>query len=354
MKTASLFVCAMFGLGIAHGAEPAEVKGKKIYECPYVENPPYGVMAWSQSERMKVPANRESRFLDYNSKEAEGLILDATTERDVTKDEKAVGRTTTFSMAYNDKGWYIYIEGEEPLIGKLLDSLVDPKSPGLSEGYEIFFTPGLHDVPYYQIMTRTFKNSPPSFVDWGMTHRHYRSLENYARVESLPLENGSGTFVFIPWEALYDWIPVNGDYWRFSIIRWMPYGKAGGVTWGGKVHDTGNFGLVHFQPPTEAQRQLMEKRMLRIAWLKFQAESKQQATLWSDPKLGDLAFYEEVFKPAVDKFTAAGEALGDPDAWTPEQVAEGRKFLSDWMEFKFKTAELRSDYLVEKRFSEKF
>lgn len=351
MKIAWLLIGGMSVLGLAHGAEPDEVKGRKIYECSYVENPPSGVMEWSQSARFKDAANRESRFDDYNNEAAKGLVLDATTERDVTKDDKAVGRATTFSMAYNDKGWYLYIEGEEPMIDQLLDSLVDPKSPGMSEGYEIFFTPGLHDVPYYQIMTRTFKRDEPSFVDWGMAHRHYRSLKDYARVESLPLKNGSGTFVFIPWEALYERIPVNGDYWRFSIIRWMPFGKAGGVTWGGKVHDTGNFGLVHFEPPTEAQRQLIEKRMLRIAWLKFQAESKQLSAFWSDPKLGDLAFYDQVFKPEVDKLTAAGTALGDSNSWTPEKVAEGRKFLGDWMEFKFKASELRSDYLVNKLFS---
>lgn len=328
-----------------------EIKGKKVYECPYIANPPNGVLAWSQSEFFKNPKNRESRFVDYDSKAAEGLILDATTERDVTKDAAAAERATTFAMAYNEKGWYIYIEGEEPLLAKLLDMLVDPKSPAQSEGFEIFFTPGMHDVPYYQIMTRTFKNAEPSFVDWGMTHRHYRSLKPYAKVESLPLENRAGTFVFIPWESLYEWMPLSGEYWRFSIIRWMPFGKAGGVTWGGKVHDTGNFGLVHFQPAPAEVKTAAEKRLLRYAWFKFLAESRTQTAFWSDPKIGDLDFYEQVFKPEVDALTAGGEALGDPDAWTAETVEKGRRFLNDWMEFKYKVSELRSDYLLDKLFA---
>lgn len=352
MKTFSILFASAFLAGALHAAEPAEIQGKKIYECPYVENPPFGVMAWSQSALFKEPKNRESRFVDYNSDAARGLVLDATTERDVTKDDNAQVRATTFAMAYNEKGWYIYIEGEEPLLEKLLDSLVDPKSPAQSEGYEIFFTPGLHGVPYYQIMTKSFKIGDPSFVDWGMTHRHYRSLKDFAKVESLPLEDGSGTFVFIPWESLYEWIPLNGDYWRFSIIRWMPYGKAGGVTWGGKVHDTGNFGLVHFQPATEVQKLAMEKRTLRTAWFKFLVESKAQTAFWSDPKLGDLEFYEQVLKPEIEKYTAAGEALGDPDTWTAESIEKGRPFLADWMEFKFKVGELRTDYLTDKRFAE--
>jgi hypothetical protein len=352
MKTLSTLLALAVSAGVLQAADPAEIQGKKVYECPYVENAPFGVMAWTQSAFFKDPKNRESRFVDYNSDAARGLVLDATTERDVTKDDNAMARATTFAMAYNDKGWYIYIEGEEPLLDKLLDSLVDPKSPAQSEGYEIFFTPGLHGVPYYQIMTRTFKGVEPSFVDWGMTHRHYRSLKNFAKVESLPLEKGSGTFVFIPWESLYEWAPLNGAYWRFSLIRWMPFGKAGGVTWGGRVHDTGNFGLVHFQPPTAAQQLAMEKRLLRIAWLKFLVEAKAQTAFWSDPKLGDLEFYEQVLKPEIEKNTAAGESLGEPDSWSAETLEKGRPFLEDWMEFKFKAGELRTDYLTEKRFAE--
>jgi len=185
-----------------------------------------------------------------------------------------------------------------------------------------------------------------------MSHRHYRSLEGFAKVESLPLDNGVGTFVFIPWEALYDWLPVNGDYWRFSIIRWMSFAKAGGVTWGGKVHDTGNFGLIHFQKPTKTQKAAMERRIARTAWFKYLAASKAATTFWTDPKLGDAAFYEEVLKPEIDRLTAAGEALGDPKTWTGETMQKVGPVLGDWMEFDYNMAELRTAYLVNKRFAE--
>ncbi|HRJ72298.1 MAG TPA: hypothetical protein PLS03_08730 [Terrimicrobiaceae bacterium] len=351
MKSILHCLIPAFFAAAALAADPAEIAGKKIYECPYLENPPYGVMAWSTSDIVKNAKNVESRFVDYNSDAAKGLILDATAERDVTKDESVAVRKTSFAMAYNAKGWYIYIEGEEPLVKKLVDSLVDPKSPGRSESYEVFFTPGLHGVPYYQIMTRPYAEST-SFVDWGMSHRHYRSLEGFAKVESIPLENGVGTFLFIPWESLYEWIPVNGDYWRFSIIRWMPFGKAGGVTWGGQVHDTGNFGLVHFQPATAKQKAAIEQRMLRIAWFKYLAQSKALSAYWSDAKVGDPVFYEEVLKPVVEKSTALGESLGDPETWNAESVAKARAIMEDWMEFNYKVAELRTDYLVNKRFAE--
>lgn len=345
-----LFVSGLLA-GFVHATAPEEIKDKKIYEVPYVTNPPFGVLAWSQSDFFKDPKHRDSRFVDYNSDSAKGLILDATVERDVTKDAAAAERATTFAMAYNEKGWYLYIEGEEPLIAKLLDTLVDPKSPAMGEGYEIFFTPGMSGVPYYQIMTRTFKNEDPSFVDWGMASRHYRSLKTFVKVESLPLENGSGTFVFIPWESLYEWVPLNGETWRFSIIRWRPFGKAGGVTWGGKVHETGNFGLVRFQPAPPEVKTAAERRLLRYAWFKFLAEARTQTAFWSDPKLGDLNFYDEVLKPEVETLTKAGEVLGDPDQWNAETLKQGAPLLNDWMEFKYKVSELRSAYLLNKLFA---
>jgi len=352
MKYKTLLFVMVFAWGRVQAAPPAGVEGSKVIECPYLPGAPYGVLGWSQSGRLKDPKTSDSRFVDYNSEAARNLILDATTERDVTRDEQAKARTTTFSTAYDERGWFIYVEAEEPLLQPLLDSLADPKSPALGEGYEIFFAPGLHNVPYYQVMTKTFGNTPPNLVDWGMPHRHYRSLKDFIKVESLPLEKRSGTFLFIPWEALYEWAPFAGDYWRFSIIRWMPFGKAGGVTWGGKVHETGNFGLVHFLPPPDGVRQQIEKRLLRSAWFKFRAEARDQADFWSDPKLGDADFYEKVLKPEIEKSTAAGEAMGEPEGWTAEGVAASWKYLGDWMEFRYKVAELRDAYLVDKRFAE--
>ncbi|CAN5392515.1 hypothetical protein BH09VER1_BH09VER1_08130 [soil metagenome] len=351
MLMKSVLFVLLLAAGLARAVDPADLAHKKIYECPYVENPPYGVLAWAASDIMKDAKRTESRFVDYKSDAARGLVLDATTERDVTKDNNVSVRKTTFAMAYNAKGWYIYIEGEEPLIKPLLDSLLDPKSPARKEGYEVFFTPGLHRVPYYQIMPKSFANTV-AFVDWGMPHRDYRSLEPTSKVESMPLEKGVGTFLFIPWEGLYEWAPVDGDYWRFSIVRWMPYSKAGGVTWGGLVHDTGNFGLVHFQKPTAEQKTALEKRLLRIAWFTYLAKAKALTAYWSDDRQGDPKFYETALKPVVDKFDSAGAALGDPETWTAESVEKSQGLIGDWMEFNYKVGELRDQYLVDKRFAD--
>jgi len=325
-------------LAAAYGSMNADdIQGRKVYECRYMENAPYGVTAWSQSEMVKTGTGKESRFVPYNSDAARGLILDATTSRDVNSDPKLKGRDTSFYMAYDSKGWYIYIHCAEPQIQTFVDE-------GKDVALELFFSPGMKQVPYYQMMVRQLTNRAEHY-DWGMPHRHYRSLKESARTESLALDTGFATFLFVSWEALYDRLPLDGDHWRFSLMRWGP-----SMTWGGKVHDTGNFGLVHFQPPTASQRVQIEKRILRTAWFKFRAAARTAATFWSDEKVGDLDFYNGTLKPVIDRYTAQGEAMGKPDDWDADTVKKGQAIVGDWMEFPYKAAELRTEYLMNKRF----
>lgn len=344
-------IVILLALMIVPIARAGETTGKKIYEVRYEESAPYGVTAWAQSTFVRDGKSKETRFVDYNSDAAKGLVLDATAERDVARDEKTARRETAFYSVYNERGWYLYIEAEEPLIKGILDNLVDPRSPAHKEGYEIFFAPGMHTVPYYQIFTYALAEKT-SFYDWGIPHRHYRSLKEYAKVESLPLDRGFGTFIFVPWEALYDRLPLEGEHWRFSIIRWMPFGKAGGVTWGGQVHDTGNFGLLRFEKPGAAQKTAIEKRQLRAAWFKFLASSKAATNFWSDERLGDLDFYNKVLLPETQKNTALGESLGNPDDWDAATLQKAGTARDDWMEFDYKVSELRAVYLRDKLFSQ--
>ena len=45
--------------------------------------------------------------------------------------------------------------------------------------------------------------------------------------------------------------------------------------------------------------------------------------------------------------------MGKPDGWNAETVKKGRAVLGDWMEFQYKVAELRTEYLIDKRFSDR-
>jgi hypothetical protein len=337
MKTMGILMSVI----AAAGLQAADLDGKKVCECPWVENPPEGVWAWAQSERVATGKGRESRFVPYNSEAAKGLILDATALREVyAGPANAAGFETSFYTIYDERGWFIYIQCQDPDVQKLKDD-------GKDIALEVFFTPGMQEVPYYQIMVAQLPGKV-EFVDWGMPHRNYRSLKGYARVESLPIKGGVATCIFIPWEAFYDRLPLNGESWRFSLMRWKP-----SVTWGGNVHDTGNFGLVRFEKPLPAVREAIEKRVVRSAWGRFQRSAARQTAVWSDAKVGDPEFSNGVLKPAIEQETAFGAALGKPEAsWDAVAVKRGWARLQDWMEFDYKVAELRTDFLMDKRFKE--
>ncbi|YCM44622.1 hypothetical protein V2O64_01125 [Verrucomicrobiaceae bacterium 227] len=329
----------IFALTLFTNLRADESEARKSYPCRHLENPPYGVTAWANSEMVKAGDGKESRFVPYNSEAAKKLILDATTLRDVSEDPSLKDHETSFYMAYDRKGWSIYIHCQEPEIASFVD---DDKDVAL----ELFFSPGLHAVPYYQMMISQSKNKMTHY-DWGMPHRHYRSLKEGVKSESLALDSGYATFIFIPWEKLYDRLPLDGKPWRFSLMRWGP-----SVTWGGQVHDTGNFGLVEFEEPDDDLKLEIRKHILRRAWANLRAKSKKAETFWSDEKVGDLDFYEKVLKPVIAGQITLGESLGKPNTWDADTVKRAEASIDDWMEFDYKVSELRSDYLLNRYFSD--
>ncbi len=342
MKNILLLTMVLVSFGSTHARE-------RTYEVPYVEELPDGVAAWQYSGLLQN--KREARFEPYDKKAAEQLILDATAERGVTKEESALGRETAFRAAYDERGVGIYIEAQEPLIRELLDASVDPTSPAMMESFEVFFAPGLHEVPYYQMFIHTVKNTA-TFYDWGSPHRDYRSLKNHVQIEAKPSKAGFGLSIFIPWESIYENLPWENDTWRFSVIRWMPFGKAGGVTWGGRVHETGQFGLLRFQKPTAEQRLAIEGRLARYAWFHFLARAKEAEKFWSDEKIGDVEFYKQTLKPVIEEYTNIGETAGLPDEWTMASLDRIKPEQKDWLEFSYKVSELREKYLLKKRFED--
>lgn len=75
-------------------------------------------------------------------------------------------------------------------------------------------------------------------------------------------------------------------------------------------------------------------------------------TFWSDEKIGDPDFYNGTLKPVIDQYTSLGKKMGPPDGWDADTVRKGPEVLGDWMEFTYKVAELRTEYLMDKRFKD--
>ena len=126
-------------------------------------------------------------------------------------------------------------------------------------------------------------------------------------------------------------------------MRWSP---GGGFTWGGQVHETGRFNLIHFQPPTPEQRVAMQQYVLAKAWQQFQVTAKALTEQWqTNPATRDEAFYRAVVAPLIAEYTAQGAAManiGQLNAADTEQLFHN---APAWMELRFTEEEQRVAYL---------
>lgn len=312
--------------------------GRKVYHCEFSKSLPQGALGWNSLARVRKGHNRENRFVNYNSAAAKSPLSDAMAERLKNLPNKSKGRETSFFMGYDTRGWHVYVESLDPNIEEIVAAQVG------RESIELFFVPGLNNVYYHQMIIDQLSRKT-NFYDWLMPHRGYRSLQGLAKVDVQVIDGGFGTHLFVPWEVVYDRLPISDTYWRFSLMR-----PSTGVTWGGSVHDTGNFGFIHFVEPSPEGLFLIQQHVLKTSWYKFQRSAAKASKVWADPKTGDVLFYESTLKPVIDSHMAVVSALGKPDQWDGSSLSMGQAYISDWMEFDYKVAELRAQYLSDKHF----
>jgi len=100
---------------------------------------------------------------------------------------------------------------------------------------------------------------------------HWRMLKPFVRHE---VRRARGGYVFrldVPWEALWDRLPVFGDrndnFWRLQIMRWV----GGGITWGGEVHEPARGGYIRWPDFTEEQKLAILQKTLEKGWIAYKA-----------------------------------------------------------------------------------
>ncbi len=315
----------------------------KVYNCRYVKDAPSGAGGWFHSNLLEDQSAREGRFEEYNRQSAAMLFADITAGRDSagsgnTRKDYYAGNTA-FYMVYDARGWHIFF-----LLGEseIEDRMLNDKTIG---SLEVFFTPGPEGETYYQWLTRLPSGKTDVF-DWNSAHSHYRYLGSSLKTEVVVVKDQIGCYAFIPWEALYDKLPLDGKPWRFSLIRWSP---AGGFSWGGRVHETGAWGQINWQQPTSEQALEIRTRIVRRAWASYNKCKQELVTFWTDREVGDPEFFETSVKGAIARLDEAGKLLAGTDKLTEKQVGElFEKFVPDWMEFGHLVAGLRQEYLENK------
>lgn len=306
------------------------------YVCEVVEQAPIGVYGWKHSALIKDPARREARFEAYNQKAAALLINDVNTVRDAATAKPSDTCGVSFFMVADKRGLHTYIESR--------DARVDEVLAGLQNGgmFEMYVQPG--DGQFYHQWMIDVNPFKVQFVDWMSPHKNYRPLRDSMTCEVAPIPEGFGIAMSIPWAALYDVLPADGDEWPFGVIPWT---RDGGFTWGsGQVHELNRFGRIQFKG-INAMLPKIKQQIVMHAWGKYTRESSNIKTFWNDEQRGDRAFEEAVLIPFVEQLEAYGaEVKVDMDAATVEKLFD--KAVPAWNEFDFAVANLRETYLKQK------
>ena len=209
-------------------------------------------------------------FRPYNSS-ASDLWTDPQLQRNATAGRDTGGtRPTAISFAMDARGLTMLLFCGEPSLTNCFAEGADFPSPRA----EFFVCPGDADMGgirhhyhmYYD--GRKLQEFP-----WLVAARDFRPLLPYTSYEEQELPNGIMFRLTYAWEGMFDYLPCvdepeNGNFWRFSAIRWA---KGGGQTWGGKVHAPSSAGYIRFPSFTPEQRTAILTHVLHAGWKNYRA-----------------------------------------------------------------------------------
>jgi hypothetical protein len=310
-----------------------------VYECKFMDKSPFGVSGWKNSDIVKDPSRRESRFEEYNKKAAALLINDVNVVRDVGTGETKKNNAG-FYMSADARGWHVYVHCQDDQVEQVLAGLA--KSGTL----EMYFAPGKGEC-YYQWMI-TLPSEKTDFIEWMSPNRNYRKMDDYFKVEIAPVDDGFGVYMFFPWDLVYDKLPQEGDLWTFGLVNWA---RSGGFTWGsGQVHELNKFGKVKFTG-VDKYMPVIKRAIVMKAFANYKKASVAATTFWKDEVKGDRGFYEKALLPQIEKFNELGK-LVKPEMTQADADMLFEKAVPDWMEFDYLVSELRTEYVKNRLFTE--
>jgi hypothetical protein len=315
---------------------------EKSYTCRFMDEAPLGAAGWLTSDIINKKEFKEIRFIDYSKKDADALIYDVNANRDVgsgmAKEKTFYFGNTAFYMVYDLRGWHIFVLcGERELEKKRING-------GNLGALEMYFAPTpKHSYTQWIIRQDT---GEIDFYNWNSPGKSFRLPEKYAKTETVYYRDKIATYIFFPWELVYDKLPFDSEEkWIFEMIRWSP---AGGISWsGGTVHNTGKWGEIKWQAPSEKQLIKIKKSLLIKAWAKYKKTCKGIVDgFWAHKDLGDKDFLNEALLPEVNRLNKAGEKISKIDKLSNNEINFlFEKTIKDLYEFKYRVSEIRRIYL---------
>ena len=352
---------------------PAAAEEMQFYDCRC--HPPLAAWsgtAWACRMVRKSPELFDKRFHPYNAGGAAVLQTDPRADRDISAAAAAGRRETAFFAGYSDIGWHLAIYFGEP-------DLLSPdaeKRKQAGGSFELYFLPGdgseTPSPPYYQVFVKLPGGAVTEYP-WMSPGPRYRLLGGAMKVATAELPEGAWLVtVFIPWDLLYDRMPFRTGQavnWRFGLIRWAP---GGGLTWGGDVHATGDFGYIRWEPPSPNARAAIYRRTIELVRSRYRrqldaagsgwqiapadvpfeagaAAAKRPARQSSRPtKTGPIT--SKLFSRSFDANERLEKRVDGIARARPEELEQLLREVGQLDNFRYTVSEARKDYLMKKLF----
>ena len=241
--------------------------GKNVYDVRFETLP-------KDCEKLLAadPQSWDFNFRPYGR--TEDLVSDPAIVRGVAAGENVAGKPTGLRVSCDEDGWSYLVFCAEPDVAASLCASNSLPLPNL----EMYFLPGDTDNSDPALYWQFYKGEGVfDQYDWPVCDRRWRLLYPYVTQETRRTANGYVFRMNIPWEGLWDKLPIFNDrpdnFWRLSVMRWV----NGGVTWGGTVHEPARFGYIRWPEFTDAQKTEIMRRLLEKGWENFKVFSSKPA-----------------------------------------------------------------------------
>lgn len=298
-------------------------------------------VAWEWQHRIEVIKSKaNNRLVKYGVEAASQLTNDSVLRTLDKSSETDPTRPTSFISAYDTKGWYLYIKSTDPNIAQAVANQQ-------GQSLEIFFSPNSpSETGYFRIDVNIVTGK------WYATNYNAMAqtagpLQASLKVHNQVMNDGQawGTVLFIPWEYFQDRLPLDGQSWSFTFMRWSP---TGGTTWGGKVHELGAWGVFEWEKPAENVKQAIQASLIKSSWQKYQGQLAAARLYWLDMG-NDPDFYTQKIQPLAQTYNEQEQTVKDVDKLDAGQVANLFANVNNWSRFDKHIVSLRGNYLQQKQ-----
>ena len=217
----------------------------------------------------------------------------------------------------------------------------------MSDGcYEMYLAPD-GSVPHSCLLWDVGADKTCSSWNCGYERDGYRRIDckdlSKMRSRLVFREGRIEGYLDLSWANWYSRIPTDSDEWEFEVLRW---GKHSGA-WNGtkSIHGRSTWGRLDFAF-TAAQRAAIYRRLLSYA--KNGCRWNRISQYWSDPELGDPAFYASEVAPEETRLEESCKSLSaDADDETILKTAPW--LVPQLVDFRYLVDRKRVRYTMEAR-----